>query len=97
MAHVKTMGDANIIDDTDTKATNPVTAAEENAAQKTAETGAEDVVVEPTVILHITVGHTKCEPIRVNTARTQQMATKRTRYGVTRCRAVIETAPSRLG
>ena len=43
MAHVKTMGDANIIDDTDTKATNPVTAAEENAAQKTAETGAEDV------------------------------------------------------
>ena len=41
-------------------ATNTVTAVEEDAAHKTTEIGAEAVVVEPTLILHITVGHTEC-------------------------------------
>ena len=47
----------------DTTATNPVTAVEEDAAHKTMEIGAEAMVVEPTVFLHITVGHTECVPI----------------------------------
>ena len=58
MSHVKTMGDANIMEDVDTTATNPVTAVEEEAEHKTTEIGMEAVVVEPTLILHITVGHT---------------------------------------
>ena len=42
----------------DTKATNPVTVLEEDAEHKTIVIGAEAVVVEPTVILNITVVHT---------------------------------------
>ena len=97
MAHVNTMRSANIMKEVDTTVTNPITAAEEGAEHKTTEIGVEAVVVKPTVISHITVGNTECVPIQVNTTGTQQMATKRTRYGVTRCRAVRETAPSRSG
>ena len=97
MANVKTMEAAKIMEDVDTTATNPVIAAEEDAAQKTTGLGAEAVVVEPIVILHITVGHTECVPIQANTAGSNQTDTKRTRCGGTRCREVKETAPDRSG
>ena len=58
MTHVKTMEATKIMDDVDTTTTNPVIAIKEDAAHKTTGTGAEFVVVEPTVTLHITVGHT---------------------------------------
>ena len=58
MAHVKTMGAMNIMEDLDTTATNPFTKVEEDMAHKTTKIGTEAVVVEPTVILHITVGYT---------------------------------------
>ena len=58
MAHVKNMEAAKTMEDVDITATNPVIAVEEDAAQKTTGIYAEAVVVEPTVILHITVGHT---------------------------------------
>ena len=51
MAHARTMVDADIT------ATNPVTLVEEDVDHKTRVIGAEAVAVEPTVILHITVGH----------------------------------------
>ena len=70
---------------------------EEDAAQKTTGIGVEAGVVKPTVILHITAGQTECVPIRVKTTGPQQMATKRTRYGVTRFCSAKETAPDRLG
>ena len=47
---------------------------EDNAVQKTPGIGAEDVVVEPTVILHVNVGYTECVPIRAKTAVPYQMA-----------------------
>ena len=59
--------------------------------------GAGAGVVEPTVILHITVGHTECVPIRANNKVPHHMATKRKQYGVTICRVVRETAPDRSG
>ena len=59
--------------------------------------GAEAVVVELLVILHITVGHTECVIIGVKTAGPHNMATKRTRYVVTIYQAVKETAPESLG
>ena len=59
--------------------------------------GAEAVAVDPTVILHITVGHMEFFPIREKTAGPQQMPTKSTQYCVTRCQAVKETAPESLG
>ena len=68
MAHVKTMEYAQIMEDVDTMATNPVITVEEDAAHKTTGLGAEAVVVNPTLILHITVRHTDCVPIQVNTA-----------------------------
>ena len=68
MAHVKTMKSAQIMEDVDTMATNPVITVEENAAHKTTGIGAEAVVVNSTLILHITVGHTECVPIQVKTA-----------------------------
>ena len=58
MAHVKTMGAMNIMEDVDTTATNPFTEVEGDMAHKTTKIGTEAVVVEPTVILHITVGYT---------------------------------------
>ena len=97
MAHVNTMWSSKITEDVDTTKTNSVTAVEKDAVHKTTEIGAEAVVVKPKVILQINVGHTEYVPIQVNTAGPQQMATKRTRYGVTGCRAVRETAPDRSG
>ena len=97
MEHVNNIEATIIIEDVDTTATNPGTTVEEDAAHKTTGIGAEFVVVEPTVILHITIGHTECVPIREKTAGPQQMDTKRTQYGVTRCQAVIETEPYRWG
>ena len=52
MEHAKTMEDVDIT------ATNSVTEVEEDADHKPTGIGAEVVVVGPTVILHITVGHT---------------------------------------
>ena len=97
MAHAKNMGAANIMEDVNTTATNPDTAVEEDAAHKTMEIGAEAVVVNPTLILHINVGHIECVLIQINTTGPQKMATKRTWCGVTRCRSVIETTPYRSG
>ena len=68
-----------------------------HGAKKKTGIGAEAVVVEPKLILHVTVGHTECVPIQENIAGPQQMATKRTHNGVIRCGAVIETAPDRSG
>ena len=64
MAHIKNMEAANIMEDMDTTSTNPVIVFKEDLAHKTTGIGAEAVVAEPTVILHITVGHTECVPIR---------------------------------
>ena len=55
----------------------------------------EAAAVEPTVISHITVGHTEFVPIRENIAGHQRMATRRMQYGVIICRAVRETEPDR--
>ena len=85
MAQVKTMGVAKTIEEVDITATNPVTAVKEDEEYKTTGIGADAVVVEPTVILHITFGHTENVPILANTAGPQQMPTKMTQYGVTRC------------
>ena len=89
MAHARTMVD------TDITATHPVTAVEEDACHKTTVIGAEAAEVEPTVISHITVGHTECVPIQANIVGHQGMATRRTQCGVIRCQAVRETAPDR--
>ena len=97
MANVKTMEAAKIMEDVDTTATNPVTAVKEEAAYKTTGIGAEAVMVDPTVILHITVIHTECVTIRAKTVGHQQTATKRTQCGVTRCWEMKETAPERSG
>ena len=91
MAHARTMVDVDITE------TNLVTAIEEDADHKTTGICAEVAAVEPTVILHITVGHTECVPIRANISGHQWMATRRTQYGVIICMAVIETAPDRSG
>ena len=64
MAQVNTMEDSNIMEYVYTTATNPVNPVEEDAAHKTTGIGVEAVVVEPTEILHITVGHTECVAIR---------------------------------
>ena len=71
------------MEDVDTMATNPFIVVEEYAEHKTTVIGEEAVVVEPTVILHINVGHTECVPIRSKTTGPQQTDTKRTRWGVT--------------
>ena len=70
--HVKTMEDSNIMEEVDTMATNPVIAVEGDAAHKTTGIGAEAVVFDPTVILHITIGNTECVPIQTKTSGTQQ-------------------------
>ena len=81
------------MEDLDTTATNPFIKVEEEAAHKTTVIDAEAVVFDPTVILHITVGHTECVPILANTSGTQQTDTKRTCCDITRCQEVKETAP----
>ena len=85
MAHAKTMESAKMMEDADKTETNPFIEVKEYAAQKTTGIGAEAVVVEPIVILHITVGHTECVPIRAKTAGPQKKDTKRTRCVVTIC------------
>ena len=97
MAHVKTMEADNIMEDVDTTETNTVIVVEEDATQKTTGIGAGAVVVEPTVILHITVGHMECVTIRAKNTGTQKTDTKRKRCGVTRCRELKDTAPVRSG
>ena len=47
----------------DTTVTNQIIAVEEDAVQNTTVIGTETVVVESTLILHITVEHTECVPI----------------------------------
>ena len=91
------MEDSKIMEDVDTTSTNAVTAVEEDTAHKTTWIGAEAVVVEITAILHITVGHTECVTILVNTAVTHQMANIRKQYDVTRYLSVKETTPDRSG
>ena len=85
------------MEDVDTTSTNPVIMFKEYTAHKTTGIGAEAVVIEPTVILHITVGHTECVSIQENTAGPQKTDTNRTRWGVTRFREVKENAPDRSG
>ena len=91
MAHTRTMLYA------DTRATNPVTAVEEDADHKKTGIFTEVAVVEPTVILHITVGHIECVPILAKISGTQRMATRRMQYGVMICWEVRETTPDSLG
>ena len=91
MAHTRTMEEVDIT------ATNLVTVVGEDAEYKTMGIGADAVVVKPTVILHITAGHTEYVPIRANIAGSHYISTKRTQYSVTRCRAVRENAPGRSG
>ena len=59
------------MEELDTTTTNQVIKVEEDAAHKKTGIGVEDVVVDPTVILHITVEHTECVTIRENTAGPQ--------------------------
>ena len=63
MAHVMSMEADKIMEDVDTTSTNQITAVKEDAAHKTTVIGTDAVVVKPTVILHITVGHTECVTI----------------------------------
>ena len=63
MEYVKTIEAAKIMEDVDNTATNTVTVVKEDAVNKTTGIGADAVVVNPTVILHITVVHTECVPI----------------------------------
>ena len=83
------------MEDVHTTATNPVIAVEDDTVHKTTGIGAEAIVVNPTLILHITVGHTECVPIPTKTTNPQHINTKSTRCGVTRCWEVKETAPYR--
>ena len=81
--HVKTMEAVKTMEYEDTTVINQIITVEKYTVHNTTGIGAEAVMVESTVILHITVGHTECVPIWVNTAGPQNMATKRTHYGVT--------------
>ena len=89
--HIKTM------EDVDTTVTNPIITVKEGAVDKTTGIGAEVVVVNPTVILHITVGHTECVLIQENTVGHQQTDTRRMRCGATGCWYVRKNAPDRSG
>ena len=94
--NVTTMEAAKTMEDEDTAVTNKIIAVKKDEVHNTTGIGAEAVVVESTVIVHITVGHTECVPIRAKTAGTHHISTKRTQYGVTRCRLVREITPDRL-
>ena len=91
IAHTRNMVDKDIT------ATHPVTAVGEDMGHKTTGIGVEAAAVEPTVISHITVGHTECVPIRENIAGHYRMSTRSNQYGIIRCRAARETAPDRSG
>ena len=64
MEAVKTVEAVKTMEYTDTTVTNPIITVKEDAVQNTTGVVAEAVVVEATVILHITVGHMECVPIR---------------------------------
>ena len=93
---VKIMEAVKNMDNMDTTVTNPGIAVKEDVVHKPTWIGAEDVVVESTVILHITVGHIECVPIQANTAGPRQTDTRRTRCGATGYWQVSLTAPARL-
>ena len=63
MAHVKPLEAVKIMEEADNTQTDPINAVKEDATHKTTGIDAEALVVEPTVILHINVGHTECVPI----------------------------------
>ena len=79
MAHARNTADADIT------AINTVMPVEENVDHKTTGIGANAVALEPAVISHMTVGHTKYVPIQSTIAGLQRMETRRTQYGVIRC------------
>ena len=54
-------------------------------------------MAEPIVILQISFGNTEYMPIPEKTTGPQQMATKRTQYGVTRFWLVRENSHDRFG
>ena len=91
------MEDARTMVDADIMETHPVNAAEEDAGHKTTGIGVEAAAVTPTVISHITFGHTECVPIQEKIAGHHRMSSRRTHYGVIRCQEVRETAPDRSG
>ena len=94
---IKTMEAVKTMEDVDTTVTNTIIAVEEDKVYSTTVIGAEAVMVEATLILHITVGHMECVPIRAKTAGTRKMDTRRTWCSATRFQNVIETAPDRSG
>ena len=56
--HVKTMYEVKTMEDMDTTVTNSIIAVEEDTVHNTTGIGATEVVLEATVLLHITFGHT---------------------------------------
>ena len=56
--HVNTMEVVKTMEDEDTTVTNQIIAVEEDTVHNTTRIGTEAAVVNSTVILHITVGHT---------------------------------------
>ena len=83
--YVTTMEAAKTMEDEDTAVTNKIIAVKKDEVHNTTGIGAEAVVVESTVIVHITVGHTECVPIRAKTAGPQHKDNRRTRCGAIRC------------
>ena len=85
------------MEDVDTTVPNTIIAVKEDVVYNTTVIGAEAVLVDSTVILHITFGHTECVPIQTNTSVPRQIDTRRTRCGATRFQKVRETASDRSG
>ena len=95
--NVNTMEAVKTMEDVDTMVTNINIAIEEDAVHNTKGIGAEAVLVESTLILHITVGHTAYVPINENTAGPRKTDTIRTRCGATRFWELSKTAPYKSG
>ena len=83
--HVKTMEAVKTMEYEDTTVINQIITVEKYTVHNTTRIGAEAVMVESTVILHITVGHTECVPIREKTAGPQQIDTISTWFGAIIC------------
>ena len=81
----------------DTMVKNQIIALEEDVVHNTTGIGADVMVVKSTVILHITVGHTECVPIRAKTGGPWNTDTRRMRCVTIRCQEVSKTAPDRSG
>ena len=60
----KTMDAVKTMEDVDTTVTNPIIFVEEDGVHNTTGIDTDAVVVDSTVILHITFGHTEFFPIR---------------------------------